>query len=138
MKSVKAFAQSLIHILNPSLSVSNLLFFYGYAFGTDNTDSLNSHIKYTVTISNAMTIIARRQTLYFQPVPIKHLIVIFPPYFSASTSFIGRSLFLTTSGKPFIAVYILVAEVLQPQIVIDIATANSTGLYPTTTLQEEK
>ena len=61
-----------------------------------------------------------------------------PPYFSASIPFVGSSLFLTTSGEPFIAVYEVVAEVLQPQIVIDIDTANSTSLYPTTILQEAK
>jgi hypothetical protein len=50
------------------------------------------------------------------------------PYYSASIPFVGSSVFLTTSGDPFIAVYEVVAEVLKPQIVLDIGegTSNST------------
>jgi len=49
------------------------------------------------------------------------------PYYSASISFVGSSVFLTTSGDPFIAVYELVADVLKPQIVLDIGEgSNST------------
>lgn len=43
-----------------------------------------------------------------------------PPYYSASIPFVGSSVFLTTSGEPFVAVYEVVADVLQPQIVLDI------------------
>jgi hypothetical protein len=52
MKYVKALAQSLMHIMNPSFSVSILLFFYGHAFGTDNTECLNLYIIYAETISD--------------------------------------------------------------------------------------
>jgi hypothetical protein len=50
------------------------------------------------------------------------------PYYSASIPFVGSSVFLTTSGDPFIAVYEVVADVLKPQIVLDIGegTSNST------------
>jgi len=51
-----------------------------------------------------------------------------PPYYSASIPFVGSSVFLTTSGDPFIAVYDVVEDVLKPQIVLDIGegTSNST------------
>ncbi len=42
------------------------------------------------------------------------------PYYSASIPFVGSSVFLTTPGEPFIAVYEVVADVLKPQIVLDI------------------
>jgi hypothetical protein len=47
-----------------------------------------------------------------------------PPYFSASIPFAGSSVFLTTAGDPFVAVYEVVAEILQPQIVVDVESAN--------------
>jgi hypothetical protein len=47
-----------------------------------------------------------------------------PPYFSASIPFVGSSVFLTTEGEPFVAVYEVVADVLQPQLVVDIDSAN--------------
>jgi hypothetical protein len=50
-----------------------------------------------------------------------------PPYFSASIPFVGGSLFLKTEGEPFVAVYEVVADVLQPQIVVDIESANVTN-----------
>jgi hypothetical protein len=50
-----------------------------------------------------------------------------PPYYSASIPFVGSSVFLTTSGEPFVAVYEVMADVLQPQIVLDLEdSSNST------------
>jgi hypothetical protein len=48
-----------------------------------------------------------------------------PPYFSASIPFVGSSVYLkTTNGEPFIAVYEVVAEVVQPQAhVVDVESA---------------
>jgi len=46
-----------------------------------------------------------------------------PPYFSASIPFVGSSLFLSTmSGEydPFVAVYEVSAEIIQPQHVVDL------------------
>lgn len=51
-----------------------------------------------------------------------------PPYFSASIPFVGGSVFLTTTGEPFVAVYEVVAQVLQPQIVVDVDSANITSV----------
>jgi hypothetical protein len=39
-----------------------------------------------------------------------------PHYFYASIPFIGSSVFLTTTGESFVAVYEVVAQVLQPRI----------------------
>ena len=50
-----------------------------------------------------------------------------PPYFSASIPFVGSSVFLTTTGEPFVAVYEVVAQVLQPQLVVDVDSANITS-----------
>jgi hypothetical protein len=50
-----------------------------------------------------------------------------PPYFSASIPFVGSSVFLTTTGEPFVAVYEVVAQVLQPQLVVDVDSANTTS-----------
>ncbi len=50
-----------------------------------------------------------------------------PPYFSASIPFVGSSVFLTTTGEPFVAVYEVVADVLQPQLVVDIDSTNITN-----------
>lgn len=50
-----------------------------------------------------------------------------PPYFSASIPFVGSSVFLTTEGEPFLAVYEVVADVLQPQLVLDTDSANITS-----------
>jgi hypothetical protein len=50
-----------------------------------------------------------------------------PPYFSASIPFAGSSLFLRTDGELFVAVYEVVADVLQPQIVVDIDSTNVTN-----------
>ena len=50
-----------------------------------------------------------------------------PPYFSASIPFVGGLLFLITNGEPFVAVYEVVADVLQPQLVVDINSANITS-----------
>jgi len=47
-----------------------------------------------------------------------------PPYFSASIPFVGDSVWLrTTHGEPFIAVYEIFAEIVQPQGVVDLETA---------------
>jgi hypothetical protein len=47
-----------------------------------------------------------------------------PPYFSASIPFVGDSVWLrTTHGEPFIAVYEVFAEIVQPQGVVDLVTA---------------
>jgi len=51
-----------------------------------------------------------------------------PPYFSASIPFVGSSVFLTTTGEPFVAVYEVVAQVLQPQLVVDVDSAYITSL----------
>lgn len=51
-----------------------------------------------------------------------------PPYFSASIPFVGSSVFLTTTGDPFVAVYEVVAKVLQPQLVVDVDSANITSI----------
>jgi hypothetical protein len=48
-----------------------------------------------------------------------------PPYFSASLPFVGSSVFLRTD-EPFIAVYEVVADVLQPELVSAIGSANVT------------
>ena len=48
-----------------------------------------------------------------------------PPYFSASIPFVGSSVFLTTSGEPFVAVYEVVAQVLQPELVVDVDSATN-------------
>ena len=51
-----------------------------------------------------------------------------PPYFSASIPFVGSSLFLTTfSGEyePFVAVYEVSAEIMQPQDVVDLDGLNA-------------
>lgn len=56
-----------------------------------------------------------------------------PPYFSASIPFVGSSVFLTTEREPFVAVYEVAADVLQPQLVVDIDSANVTTTTPTTT-----
>jgi hypothetical protein len=50
-----------------------------------------------------------------------------PPYFSASIPFVGSSVFLTTEGEPFVAVYEVVADVLQPQLVVDTDSAKTTS-----------
>jgi hypothetical protein len=50
-----------------------------------------------------------------------------PPYFSASIPFVGGSLFLKTEGEPFVAVYEVVADILPPQIIVDIDNANVTN-----------
>ncbi|MFZ0343552.1 MAG: hypothetical protein WAL24_00195 [Nitrososphaeraceae archaeon] len=50
-----------------------------------------------------------------------------PPYFSASIPFVGSSVFLRTDGEPFTAVYEVVADVLQPQTVVDIESTNVTN-----------
>jgi hypothetical protein len=49
------------------------------------------------------------------------------PYFSASIPFVGSSVFLTTAGEPFVAVYEVVAQVLQPQLVVDVDSATITS-----------
>jgi len=47
-----------------------------------------------------------------------------PPYFSASINFAGDSLWLRSPhGEPFIAVYDVVAEIVQPQGVVDVDSA---------------
>jgi hypothetical protein len=51
-----------------------------------------------------------------------------PPYYSASIPFVGSSVFLTTSGESFVAVYEVVAEILQPQIILDINGSNSSTI----------
>lgn len=48
-----------------------------------------------------------------------------PPYFSASIPFVCSSVFLTTSGEPFVAVYEVVAQVLQPELVVDVDSASN-------------
>lgn len=53
-------------------------------------------------------------------------------HFSASIPFVGSSVFLTTEGEPFVAVYEVVADVLQPQLVVDIDSANVTTTMTTT------
>ncbi|MGH9978194.1 MAG: hypothetical protein ACRD8Z_20545 [Nitrososphaeraceae archaeon] len=50
-----------------------------------------------------------------------------PPYFSASIPFVGSSVFLTTEGEPFVAVYEVVADVLQPQLVVDTDSTKTTS-----------
>jgi hypothetical protein len=59
-----------------------------------------------------------------------------PPYFSASIPFVGSSVWLRTPhGDPFIAVYEVVAEVVQPQaFVADIEGAMGGGINMTTTV----
>jgi hypothetical protein len=51
-----------------------------------------------------------------------------PPHYSASIPFVGSSVFLTTSGEPFVAVYEVVAEILQPQIILEINGSNSSTI----------
>ncbi len=62
---------------------------------------------------------------------------IHPPYFSASIPFAGSSLFLSTmSGEydPFVAVYEVSAEIIQPQDVVDLDGLNvGTNTNTTTT-----
>jgi hypothetical protein len=51
-----------------------------------------------------------------------------PPYFSASIPFVGSSLFLSTmSGEydPFVAVYEVSAEIIQPQHIVDLHGLNA-------------
>ena len=55
-----------------------------------------------------------------------------PPYFSASIPFAGSNLFLATQqGKPFVAVYEVSAEIIQPHDIVDLhgltAGSNTTG-----------
>lgn len=50
-----------------------------------------------------------------------------PAYFSASIPFVGSSVFLTIDGEPFVAVYEVVADVLQPQLVVDTDSTNITS-----------
>jgi hypothetical protein len=52
---------------------------------------------------------------------------VLPPYFSASIPFIGSSVFFTTAGEPFIAVCEVVVQVLRPELVLDIDSANFTS-----------
>jgi hypothetical protein len=48
-----------------------------------------------------------------------------PPYFSASIPFVGSSVWLRTPhGDPFVAVYEVFAEIVQPQGVVDLDSAN--------------
>lgn len=50
-----------------------------------------------------------------------------PPYYSASVPFVGSSVWLRTPyGEPFVAVYEVVAEIIQPQNVVDLESANVT------------
>ena len=47
-----------------------------------------------------------------------------PPYFSASIPFVGDSVWLRTiHSEPFIAVYEIFAEIVQPRGVVDLETA---------------
>ncbi|MGI8832629.1 MAG: hypothetical protein ACR2IS_08335 [Nitrososphaeraceae archaeon] len=58
-----------------------------------------------------------------------------PPYFSASIPFVGSSVYLKTNGEPFIAVYEVVAEVVQPQAhVVDVESAAAGTNMTMTTL----
>ncbi len=48
-----------------------------------------------------------------------------PPYFSASIPFVGSSLWLsTTNGEPFVAVYEVSADIIQPEAVVDLEGLN--------------
>lgn len=63
-----------------------------------------------------------------------------PPYFSASIPFVGSSVWLRTPhGDPFIAVYEVVAEVVQPQaFVTDVESATAgTNITMTTTVTNQ-
>ena len=60
-----------------------------------------------------------------------------PPYFSASIPFVGDSVWLRTPhGEPFVAVYEIYAEIVQPMGVVDLDTStrnaitNSTSISP--------
>jgi hypothetical protein len=58
-----------------------------------------------------------------------------PPYFSASIPFVGSSVWLRTPhGDPFIAVYEVVAEILQPQGVVDLDSAGVNEKNATSTV----
>lgn len=55
-----------------------------------------------------------------------------PPYFSGSIPFIGDSVWVRTPhGEPFIVVYEVVAEIVQPQGVVNIESANVSGTNST-------
>lgn len=57
-----------------------------------------------------------------------------PPYFSASIPFAGSSVYLkTTHGEQFIAVYEVVAEVVQPQAIVADVDSASGSMNTTTT-----
>lgn len=52
-----------------------------------------------------------------------------PPYFSESIPFVGSSVWLRTPyAEPFVAVYEVVAEIIQPQKVVDLESANITEI----------
>jgi hypothetical protein len=58
-----------------------------------------------------------------------------PPYFSASIPFAGSNLFLTTQqGKPFVAVYEVSADIIQPLDIVDLhglkSDSNTTANNP--------
>lgn len=58
-----------------------------------------------------------------------------PPYFSGSIPFVGDSVWLRTPhGEPFLVVYEVVAEIVQPQGVVDIESANVSGTNTNSTL----
>lgn len=51
-----------------------------------------------------------------------------PPYYSASIPFVGSSVWLRTPhAEPFVAVYEVVAEIIQPQNMVDLNSANITA-----------
>jgi hypothetical protein len=50
------------------------------------------------------------------------------PYYSASVPFVGSSVWLRTPhAEPFVAVYEVVAEIIQPQSMVDLESANITA-----------
>jgi hypothetical protein len=50
------------------------------------------------------------------------------PYYSASVPFVGSSVWLRTPhAEPFVAVYEVVAEIIQPQNMVDLESANITA-----------
>jgi hypothetical protein len=51
-----------------------------------------------------------------------------PPYYSASVPFVGSSVWLRTPhAEPFVAVYEVVAEIIQPENTVDLESANVTA-----------
>lgn len=51
-----------------------------------------------------------------------------PPYYSSSIPFVGSSVWLRTPlAEPFVAVYEVVAEIIQPEKVVDLDSANITA-----------